>query len=248
MTPALLADPEGVPLRPPEAATALGRVAVVAPHPDDESLGCGGLLALLARRGQSARVVVVSDGAGSHPGSGAYPPDRLRALRQRETQDALAALGLAPDAARFLRLPDGAVPHPHHAGFGQAIGLLHAALRDAEPDTVFAPWRRDPHPDHVAAWHLARAVVPMLPRPPRIVEYPVWLWEREPERAPRPYEVRPWRLDVSTVAERKRRAVAAHRSQTTGLIADSDAPFRIPDEMLARAARPWELFFDPLDG
>ncbi len=238
----VLDAPERVPLRPPDAVAALGRTAVVAPHPDDESLGCGGLLALLARRSQPACVIVVSDGTGSHPGSAAYPPPRLRALRERETEDALAALGLT-EAARFLRLPDGAVPHPDDAGFAGAVGALGDALRAFGPDTVLVPWRRDPHPDHRASWHLVQAAAP---EPCRIVEYPVWMWEREHGGALQPGEVAPWRLDIRPVLGAKGRAVAAHRSQTTDLIADSAAPFRLPEEMMARAARPWELYLDPL--
>jgi LmbE family N-acetylglucosaminyl deacetylase len=55
---------------------------VVAPHPDDESLGCGGLIVDACRQGLPGKVVIVSDGAGSHPNSKAYPPDRLTALRE----------------------------------------------------------------------------------------------------------------------------------------------------------------------
>ncbi len=238
--PSVLGALASAPLRPPETVAALGRTLVVAPHPDDESLGCGGLLALLAQRGQPACVVVVSDGTGSHPGSVAWPPPRLRALREQETQRALEALGLT-GAARFLRLPDGAVPHPGEARFEQAAAALGSTFRTFGPDTVLVPWRRDSHPDHRAAWHLTQAAAP----PCRTLEYPVWMWEREHDGAPQPGEVAPWRLDIRTALGAKRRAVAAHRSQTTGLIADSTAPFCLPPEMLARAFRPWELYLDP---
>ena len=88
----LLIDPERHPLRPGDSVRTLGRTVVLAPHPDDESLGCGGLLARLAAHGVPARVVVVTDGAQSHPGSAAYPPERLRALREAEARAAVAAL------------------------------------------------------------------------------------------------------------------------------------------------------------
>ena len=61
---------------------------VIAPHPDDESLACGGLIAEACREGLKRKVVIVSDGAGSHPNSKAYPPDRLRALREAEARRA----------------------------------------------------------------------------------------------------------------------------------------------------------------
>ena len=63
-----------------------GGFVVVAPHPDDESLACGGLIAKACAENRPMRVVIVSDGAGSHPNSKACPPDRMRALREEETQ------------------------------------------------------------------------------------------------------------------------------------------------------------------
>jgi LmbE family N-acetylglucosaminyl deacetylase len=67
---------------------------IVAPHPDDESLACGGLIAHACARGLRAKVVIVTDGAGSHPNSKAYPPDRLSALREDEAKQEGAEPGL----------------------------------------------------------------------------------------------------------------------------------------------------------
>jgi LmbE family N-acetylglucosaminyl deacetylase len=78
---------------------------VVAPHPDDESLACGGLIADACRQGLPGKVVIVSDGAGSHPNSKAYPPDRLMALRKEEAKRAGSELGLKPEDMLFLNLP-----------------------------------------------------------------------------------------------------------------------------------------------
>ena len=83
----------------------LGCALVLAPHPDDESLGCGGLIAAACAGGQPPIVVVLTDGAGSHPNSRAYPPDRLRTTREAETLAALACLGLLEDRVVFLRTP-----------------------------------------------------------------------------------------------------------------------------------------------
>jgi LmbE family N-acetylglucosaminyl deacetylase len=69
---------------------------VIAPHPDDESLACGGLIADACRQGLRGKVVIVSDGAGSHPNSKTYPADRLRSLREEEARQAAAELGLRP--------------------------------------------------------------------------------------------------------------------------------------------------------
>ena len=142
-----LLRPERVPFRPLSTLGSLGRTLVVAPHPDDESLGCGGLLALLGRRGQPARVLFVTGGTGSHPHSREYPPPRLRALREREALQALRRLGLLPKQALFLGLPDCHVPTPGTPGFRAACRRF---LMRFQPQTLVLPWRRDPHGDHRA--------------------------------------------------------------------------------------------------
>ena len=80
---------------------------VVAPHPDDEVIGCGGLIAQTLARGGEVTVCVVSDGRASHPGSRAYPPEKLVAKRRSESRGALAHLGVESDRVHFLDLPDG---------------------------------------------------------------------------------------------------------------------------------------------
>src|SRR5690349_1462027 len=91
-----LDDIEGLPLLPTETVESFGRTLVVAPHADDESLGCGGTIATMCARGLPVHVLFVSDSAGSHPNSRDYPEARLRELREQEAGDALAALGAAP--------------------------------------------------------------------------------------------------------------------------------------------------------
>src|ERR1700759_4483419 len=71
-----------------------GTCVILAPHPDDESLGCGGLIATCAAAGRPPLVVILTDGAGSHPHSRMFPPDRLRACRAREVRTAVGMLGL----------------------------------------------------------------------------------------------------------------------------------------------------------
>ena len=242
--PSLLLDPERHPLRAADAVRALGATAVLAPHPDDESLGCGGLLALLADAGAPTRVVVVTDGCRSHPNSATHPAERLRAVREAEARAAVAALGLDEDAVTFLAHPDCGLPDEGTAAFADAARQLAEALDGVE--TVVVPWRRDPHCDHVGTWALACAAAAQMAEPPRWIEYPVWAWPHAAtDVAPQDGEARVWRLDIAPVLDRKRAAVAAHRSQTTDLIDDDPDGFTLAPDMLAHFERPWELFLEP---
>lgn len=243
------AAPTTLPLRVPETVMRFGSTLVVAPHPDDESLGCGGAISLLRRYGQHVHVVFVSDGALSHPHSRRYPAERLRDLREREALDALDILSLPSSCTSFLRLPDRDVPSTGIPGFAEAVARLRAVVEDVCPATVLTPWRRDPHPDHRASSSLTLSALEGQAGV-RVLEYPIWLWLlAEDGDAPCSVDaVTPWRLDIAPVLERKQDAIMAHRSQTTDLIDDDPDGFRLEPEMLDHFAHPWEIFLEKGEG
>ena len=103
-----------------------GRTVILAPHPDDESLGCGGMIAELCRIGRPPLVMVVTDGTGSHPNSSRVRTQALRRMREREAGDALWRLGLTdPGALVFMRLRDTAAPH-EGPDFDRAVSRIAA--------------------------------------------------------------------------------------------------------------------------
>ena len=223
----------------------LGSVAVIAPHPDDESIGCGGLIALLRGLGQPVSVLLLSDGAMSHPHSLQWlRPARVR-LRLAEFHAALRALGVDGDKAQALQWPDGALPDTGAPDFEVAVTELTGCLATVRPNTLLVPWRRDPHPDHRAANALARAANASLERPARVLEYPVWTHQRGLDTEyPRHDEATPWRVDVASVSQKKMKAIAAHRSQLGGVIDDDPSGFVLPPDMLARCAQTFETFYE----
>ena len=241
------ADIDVLPLIPPDTVRSWGKTLVVAPHPDDESLGCGGAIALLSSFGSPVNVLFISDGTGSHPNSRKYPAPVLRDLRESEAKDALALLGAAPGSAAFLRLKDGAVPGKDAAGFAEAVTSCQAYLADIKPQTILLPWRRDPHPDHRATSQIMQAALAGMPDKPRVLEYPVWAWERAaPEDVPQTDEAQAFRLDISSVSAVKRSAVDAHQSQVTHLIDDDPQGFWLSPEVIAHFERPWEVYLEVL--
>ena len=233
------------PLRPASYAATLGRTVVVVPHPDDEALGCGGLLALLRRAGQPVAAALVSDGTMSHPHSREFSAVARRELRYAELRHALAVLDAAEDETLYLGLPDGQVPSAGPA-FEEAAAKLADFLTQRQAETVLVPWRRDPHPDHRASSQLTSAALARLPTPPRRLEYVVWAWERAaPDDLPQPGEGTGFRLDIEPVLAQKQRAIAAHRSQLApGIITDDPDGFLLSESMLAHFAQPVEVFIE----
>lgn len=228
----------------------LAPVLVVAPHPDDETLGCGGAIAQLRSLGYPVQVLVVSDGTRSHPRSQLYPAHRLRQVREAETLAALALLGVESDAVTFLGLPDGAVPAVDWENLPEApapalAALEHcrAYLRRVLPQTIFLPYRFDPHRDHRASWGLVQAALGALPVPPRLIEYPIWDWDPK-QRQPLGDRYSTWRLDIAPQVALKRRAIDCYRSQTTDLIADDPTGFRLSPELIANFLHPWEIYLE----
>ena len=220
-----------------------GTCLILAPHPDDESLGCGGLIARCVQAGRAPLVAVLTDGAGSHPNSVAFPPDRLRAVRAQEVRAAIARLGLSPDRLRFLNQPDTAAP-TEGAAFDAAVACLVTLVR-SEPDctAILASWRHDPHCDHEAASMLAAAVAAAASI--RHIAYPVWGWTLPAETPIPEPPSRGFRLDVRAFMPAKCAAIQEHRSQYGDLISDDPDGFRLPPELLSVFEAPFETFLLP---
>lgn len=219
-----------------------GGLVVIAPHPDDESLGCGGLIAEARAEDRPTRVVIVTDGTGSHPGSASHPRDRLRSLREEEARSAVGALGLDPDQDLvFLRLPDRFAPSDGPDA-DKAIEAIVGCVKEVGAEALFVTWRHDPHCDHQASYKIARGVQNRVPHL-RLFEYSVW-GSALPPAMPIEEAFDGFRIDIAADQARKRRAIAAHRSQTTDLIHDDPSAFRLSAEDLARFDLPYEVFFE----
>lgn len=219
------------------------KILIVAPHPDDETLGCGGLISLASKTGAEFYVVFVTDGAGSHRNSVDWPPARLAAQREKEACHALACLGIADAKRHFLRLPDANMPVPETAPWQRAVDVIGQIAESFLPDLVILPWRRDPHCDHRASWVLAQRALAQAALSPDILEYAIWLDEiGSPEDRPSANEAELVGLYVGDVLTRKRAAIAAHLSQTTDLIADDPSGFQLSAQTIARLTQPTEVY------
>lgn len=209
------------------------RLVVVSPHPDDEVLACGGLIALHLARGGAAAVVAVTDGEASHRDDPRWTPPRLAAARRIERQRGLERLGFAGHGVTRLALADGAVTAQYRA--------LDTGLRQIlrPGDCVVSTWRGDGHPDHDACGSVSAAVCADIGC--RFVEAPVWMWQWGVAGDPRVpwHRLRQLALPKDVLA-RKAAALAAHRTQ---LASRADHGPVLGPAILARAARGAEYFF-----
>ena len=239
-----LINPEILPLRTIDNI-AQSPILVVAPHPDDETLGCGGAIALLHSLNCDVRVLVVSDGTLSHPRSQKYPAAKLKALRESETILALSILGIESKNVDFLGLQDGSISTYYSQKRINAIIACCKKLTEIAPQTIFLPWRYDPHPDHRGTWTLINTALSCISLQPRIIEYPIWDWDpKQRKNIPESEKIDCFRLDITKVIELKKLAIEAYRSQTTNLIDDEPEGFRLSPQMLANFARLWEVYLE----
>jgi N-acetylglucosamine malate deacetylase 1 len=135
---------------------------VIAPHPDDEILGCGGTLALLSQRGCEIKVIVVTDGSGA----GWLEPGAVEARRQ-ESISALHVVGVSD--VEFMNEPDGSFQSSKE--FERKMIDAHEQF---EPDWIFAPAVLDYHRDHVAISQALHTVWLESGSTARLFHYEIW--------------------------------------------------------------------------
>jgi len=211
----------------PLGTTPAGRVLVLAPHQDDEALGCAGLI--LARRtaGQPVAIVYLTDGAGSHPGHPLLPPRELARRRRAEAVQAMQGLRVEAGSLHFLDAADGTLAHLRPEEAEALAGRLAGVIAAQGPTELYLPCRADGSSEHEAAFRIVQRALQLAPVGVRLLEYPVWArWS--PQRLIRPcLSGRVWRLAFPGQLAHKRATLACYVSQ-----AEPTPPW--PDPVLPR--------------
>jgi len=199
-------------------------VLIVAPHPDDETLGAGGLIAHLRSSGVEVLIAAVTDG------ENAYEDSRgLGEVRTREQTAALAHLGVREkDIVRF-RLCDSNVAAREEA---LATLLTPLVMRSAH---VVAPWRHDFHPDHEACGRVAESLA--LEHEVELTSYFFWTWHRGTTELLSELPLIRFPL-TERLLDLKRLALACHSSQ----LYREDSEAILPQRLLAPAHRGFETY------
>jgi LmbE family N-acetylglucosaminyl deacetylase len=215
------------------------RPLILAPHPDDESLGCGGLIAAACAAGLAPAVIILTDGSSSHPDSKIWPPAKLARLREWEALQATKRLGLPEQHLYFFRQRDAALVSSGE-DFEMLAKQAAAIAQKHGCDLVIGPWAGDPHCDHEAGALLAGELARRCGV--KLLSYPVWGWLRDKNASFDEQRRSGWRLNIAAQLSLKKQAIAAHASQYADLITDSPQGFRLPKNLLKIFYRPYEVF------
>jgi LmbE family N-acetylglucosaminyl deacetylase len=146
--------------QPPEKPT-----VILSPHPDDETLGSGGLIARLRSKGTDVTVIAVTDGENAYGDNGG-----LGEIREREQTNALGKLGVDPQHVIRFRFPDSGLKDCER----RLVEVLQSVV--TVNTHIIAPWRQDFHPDHEVCGRAAEAIA--RDREVQLTSYFFWTWHR----------------------------------------------------------------------
>lgn len=141
---------------------------IVAPHPDDEVIGCGGLIARLVAEGRTPHIVIMTGGEGSHNSCCSTSKEEITTARRGLTRKALAILGVPESNIHELDCPDGGIDNTL-----PQIERLQPILSRLKPDSVFVPHWGEGWSDHVKT---AQIVKELVAKDTTVWEYCVWMW------------------------------------------------------------------------
>jgi LmbE family N-acetylglucosaminyl deacetylase len=205
---------------------------VFSPHQDDETLGCGGLIALKRSLEVPVEVIFLTDGRGGKPDW--VTPDKIIDVREQEAIDALSILGVSSSNAHFLKQIDGSLQSLSDEQRQHLVDQLAQRMRSFMPEEVYVPHRKDVHGDHEATYKLVQDAIAVSGLQVELLQYPIWmLWqnplsfELNSEDLNNIYNVR-----IHSVKERKKQAIYTYKTQISGL----------PNGFLERFFLPYEIF------
>jgi LmbE family N-acetylglucosaminyl deacetylase len=211
------------------------RLLLLVAHPDDETLGAGGLIASAAAAGASVTVVVATDGEASHPDSVTHSRAQIAEIRRAEVTTAVSRLH--PQARlEFLGLPDSELSSYVDELVSQAAGYA------TQVSLLVTPWSGDRHPDHAACAQAGAQLAQV--NGIEHWQFPIWAWHwGNPESSDFLPRTRLHRLclDEEAIAS-KLHAITAHRSQHTALSPEPGDEALLTGAMLAHFYRRYEVF------
>ena len=209
---------------------------VFSPHPDDETLGCGGIIICKKREGANVKIVFMCDGSGSH--LSLFTASKLKAIRTQETLAAAQMLGVEKRDVTFLGFKDKELIKHQNVAINRVIEIVERY----KPCQIYIPYYRDVLADHIVTNRIVTSALQICRSKAIIYEYPIWFWRHWPwvsipisfrretlyRLAYSLVEGLGLRLlrdfgcfvSIKAILELKRAAIDQHRSQMKGLIYD----------------------------
>jgi LmbE family N-acetylglucosaminyl deacetylase len=191
------------------------KAVVIAPHPDDETFACGGLIALCKAVDVQVSVIFLTKGEASHRHCCQISPDEVAFVRKELAVKSGKILGLGTKDMYWLGIPDGKIPHPGEPSFLKAAETLSKLFQKIKPSQIFSPHYLDCWPDHEAAAKLVNFVLTHYDRQYDLYYYPVWMWQELPIRSfMKLLKTRTIRINIRSVLNLKQLAIECYLSET----------------------------------
>jgi len=222
----------------------LHSAVVVAPHPDDEIFGAGGIIAMKREAGVPVHVIFLTAGENSHSTCCAPAHEEVGDVRRQQAVEATAYLGLQFDNLTWLNLTDGKIPFRGQVGYDKAVTNLADEFDRLALTEIYCPHPHDWFPDHEAASRIVREAAQRSNHQFKIVNYTVWAWYNTPSPMSKFFDWKTgWKLDIQPVFEKK--ALAIHK-YLNSVPAPCGYPYcgRLPKALLHGIRKPNEIFFD----
>lgn len=215
---------------------------IIAPHQDDETLACGGIIARKRNEGLPVHVIFITDGSASHPGHARLDAPAIAALRREEAMNAMACLGVERTAVHFLNEPDGTLKTISAGRREALVQQLAHLLRTITPGEIFLPCNPDGSSEHDTAFGFVMDAMNHADLRPDIWQYPVWSWWNPA------LLLRRWltskdcrRLPLEDFRQAKQQAIRCYQSQIAPLAPDTIAA--LPPELVDIFLTDTEYFF-----
>ena len=207
---------------------------VFSPHQDDETFGCGGMIAHKREQGIPVIVVFLTDGQGSQ-GADPNAENPIVEIRKQEAVAALEILGVKASEIYFLAKLDGSLQDLKSEDKEQTISRIAELISYHQPEEVYVPHRKDCHQDHEATYKLVKAAIIQTKITVELLQYPIWLFWRAPLFILLKLQdiAAAYCFSITSVQEKKNRAIASYTSQIQSL----------PRGFIQRFLGSYEIFF-----
>ncbi|MDB9373529.1 PIG-L deacetylase family protein [Nodularia sphaerocarpa] len=207
---------------------------VFSPHQDDETFGCGGMIAYKREQGIPVIIVFLTDGQGA-AGSNPNAQNTMIKIRQQEAIEALGILGVEASKIHFLAKIDGSLQNLKTDEKQQTICQVAELIRYYQPEEVYVPHRKDCHQDHEATYELVKAAIAENKMTVELLQYPIWLFWRAPLFILLNLQdiAAAYCFSTISVQEKKNQAIASYKSQIKSL----------PRGFIKRFLGSYEIFF-----